>query len=146
MDSELYHSGVKGMKWGIRRYQNADGTLMEEGRARYGANSYQEMSPSQQANFNKDMTERSDKLKRNTAIGVGLAATAASAAGLAWYLTKRKEHGKRVLAGKKAAETMKAFETIRVNDVDAGILRTGSNAVTGILGNGFAVTFRRKRL
>lgn len=146
MDSELYHSGVKGMKWGIRRYQNADGTLTEEGRARYGVNSYQEMSPSQRANFDKDMTTRSDKLKRNTAVGAGIAVTAAAAAGLAYFLAKRKEHSKRVLAGKKAAETRKAFETIRVNDVDAGILRTGSNAVTGILGNGFAVTFRRKRL
>ena len=145
MDSELYHSGVKGMKWGIRRYQNADGTLTEEGRARYGADSYQEMSPSQQANFNKDMTERSDKLKRNTAIGVGLAATAASAAGLAWYLTKRKEHGKRVLAGKKAAETRKAFETIRVKDVNAALLQTGSNSVAKLLGKGFTATFKRPK-
>lgn len=145
MDSELYHSGVKGMKWGIRRYQNADGTLTEEGRARYGANSYQEMSPSQRANFNKDMTIRSDKLKRNTAIGVGLAATAASAAGLAWYLTKRKEHGKRVLAGKKAAETRKAFETIRVKDVNAALLQTGSNSVAKLLGKGFTATFKRPK-
>lgn len=145
MDSKLYHSGVKGMKWGIRRYQNADGTLTEEGRARYGANSYQEMSPSQRANFDKDMTTRSDKLKRNTAIGVGLAATAASAAGLAWYLTKRKEHGKRVLAGKKAAETRKAFETIRVKDVNAALLHTGSDSVAKILGKGFTATFKRPK-
>lgn len=145
MDSKMYHSGVKGMKWGIRRYQNADGTLTEEGRARYGADSYQEMSPSQQANFNKDMTERSDKLKRNTAIGIGLAATAASAAGLAWYLTKRKEHGKRVLAGKKAAETRKAFETIRVKDVNAALLQTGSNSVAKLLGKGFTATFKRPK-
>lgn len=145
MDSELYHSGVKGMKWGIRRYQNADGTLTEEGRARYGANSYQEMSPSQRANFDKDMTTRSDKLKRNTAIGVGLAATAASAAGLAWYLTKRKEHGKRVLAGKKAAETRKAFETIRVKDVNAALIHTGSDSVAKILGKGFTATFKRPK-
>lgn len=145
MDSKLYHSGVKGMKWGIRRYQNADGTLTEEGRARYGANSYQEMSPSQRANFDKDMTTRSDKLKRNTAIGVGLAATAASAAGLAWYLTKRKEHGKRVLAGKKAAETRKAFETIRVKNVNAALLQTGSNSVAKVLGKGFTATFKRAK-
>ena len=35
MDPELYHWGIKGMRWGIRRYQNPDGTLTPEGRARY---------------------------------------------------------------------------------------------------------------
>lgn len=33
---ELYHHGVQGQKWGIRRYQNEDGTLTAEGRERYG--------------------------------------------------------------------------------------------------------------
>ena len=35
-DEHLAHHGILGMKWGIRRYQNKDGTLTPEGRKRYG--------------------------------------------------------------------------------------------------------------
>lgn len=31
---ELYHWGIKGMKWGVRRYQNEDGTLTAAGKKR----------------------------------------------------------------------------------------------------------------
>lgn len=34
-DGELYHWGTKGMKWGIRRYQNKDGSLTPAGKKRY---------------------------------------------------------------------------------------------------------------
>ena len=34
--NELYHYGIKGQRWGIRRYVNTDGTLTPEGIARYG--------------------------------------------------------------------------------------------------------------
>lgn len=33
----IQHYGIKGMKWGIRRYQNADGTLTSAGKTRYFA-------------------------------------------------------------------------------------------------------------
>lgn len=34
-DGELYHHGTKGMRWGIRRYQNKDGSLTPAGKKRY---------------------------------------------------------------------------------------------------------------
>ncbi len=38
-DDELRHWGIPDMKWGIRRFQNKDGSLTPEGRIRYGKNS-----------------------------------------------------------------------------------------------------------
>ena len=35
MNDFLMHYGVKGQQWGVRRFQNEDGTLTEEGRKRY---------------------------------------------------------------------------------------------------------------
>ncbi len=35
MNDELQHHGILGMKWGIRRYQNKDGSLTKEGKERY---------------------------------------------------------------------------------------------------------------
>ena len=35
MESYLYHHGIIGQRWGLRRYQNEDGTLTDAGQARY---------------------------------------------------------------------------------------------------------------
>lgn len=35
-DDYLIHYGVKGQRWGERRYRNEDGTLTAEGREHYG--------------------------------------------------------------------------------------------------------------
>lgn len=43
---DLYHHGIKGQKWGIRRFQNRDGSLTEAGKQRY---SY---SPDEQRKIN----------------------------------------------------------------------------------------------
>jgi hypothetical protein len=33
---ELYHYGIPGMKWGVRRFQNRNGSLTPKGKKRYG--------------------------------------------------------------------------------------------------------------
>lgn len=38
MDNELMHYGILGMKWGVRRYQNSDGTWTSAGKKRYNDN------------------------------------------------------------------------------------------------------------
>lgn len=49
---ELMHYGVKGMKWGVRRYQNYDGTLTAAGRNRV-SKQYKRMVQGTQKNFAK---------------------------------------------------------------------------------------------
>lgn len=40
--SNLQHHGIKGQKWGVRRFQNTDGSLTAEGKKRYSVSDYQQ--------------------------------------------------------------------------------------------------------
>ena len=62
---ELYHHGIKGQKWGVRRFQNEDGTRTAAGKKR--------------AQTAEEKRERRKKIA--TGIAVGTAATAAAVAG-----------------------------------------------------------------
>lgn len=56
MRNELYHHGILGQKWGIRRYQNADGTLTAAGKQRYGVSEKARTSENYQNKLN-DISE-----------------------------------------------------------------------------------------
>lgn len=59
---ELQHWGVKGMRWGVRRYQNRDGTLTEAGKKRY-AKEMEKLKAEEKMLKNKERTKaKLDKL------------------------------------------------------------------------------------
>lgn len=60
----IAHSGQKGMRWGVRKYQNYDGTLTEEGKLRYRKyGALQEMKKNEDKRIwsSKDTQKLSDK-------------------------------------------------------------------------------------
>ena len=85
---ELYHHGIKGQKWGIRRYQNEDGSLTPEGMARYDVNKNGVMSRAgkerfkldQQALKGKHLVEKGQTITGNS-IKAGILNTALLAGG-----------------------------------------------------------------
>lgn len=64
----LAHFGIKGQKWGIRRYQNSDGTLTDAGKKRYSSNgnydSYRSGTGQIAKDFPNDPAKQASALKQ----------------------------------------------------------------------------------
>ena len=74
---ELYHHGILGQKWGVRRYQNKDGSLTSEGKKRRSNNesgkghplrdkrkAYKQRVASIQSMSDADLNARIDRLEK----------------------------------------------------------------------------------
>lgn len=61
MEDYLEHYGVKGQKWGVRRFQNKDGTLTKLGKKRYGSEKMQAYKESERNRFIKKLNKAVQK-------------------------------------------------------------------------------------
>lgn len=119
-NNELYHHGIIGMKWGVRRYQNKDGSLTAAGKKRYNQDSWSEdaktasqlkkKSVNQMSNAElRKLTER-QQLERNysnlnpSLVKKGVVA-AAAVAGALGTIVSIKNNGATVIGmGKKVGQ------------------------------------------
>lgn len=87
---ELYHHGIKGQRWGVRRYRNKDGTLTSDGKKRYNENQ-------------KSNKKRKLSTKQKVTIGVAAGtATLAVVGGIAYSKYIKSKAGEMAKAKGKA--------------------------------------------
>ncbi len=55
--AELYHHGVKGQKWGVRRFQNADGSLTAAGKKRAARDAKQGIERNKEGEWRRTKTK-----------------------------------------------------------------------------------------
>ena len=116
--NELYHYGVKGQKWGIRRYQNPNGTLTEEGKIRYGVDPKTgKLSAEGKKLLEQDIDDQR-KRKVNILGSLGIGASIASA----------------VAAGAGLAEGI-ISTNMAIGTISSAAINAGVSAVTLLLNN-----------
>lgn len=148
MDEHTYliHHGIKGQKWGIRRYQNPDGTLTSEGKKRYyNSDGSFTTDKKLRREFSKLMRDELRVRRSNAAMNAQIKADMyAKESALKGQFDNRKYnevYGKaymnsydKVLKnvyGKDAAEYLKKEETKRAKRLIAAILVSETAAMAG---------------
>lgn len=105
----LYHHGIKGQKWGRRRFQNEDGSLTPAGKERYDDDG--------DNNRVETPEERKKRIARNVAIGAAAATVAIGAIGYMKYSKNLKTLDKKAGTAVKEVST-KILDFNQLSDSD----------------------------
>lgn len=98
---ELYHFGIKGQKWGIRRFQNEDGSLTTAGKERYRKN-----SDSTNGNTKMERRRGIDKDKVKKAAKIAGAAVGTAVLGYGAYKFSKSNMAKEFMLSTRLRATM----------------------------------------
>lgn len=135
---ELYHHGILGMKWGVRRYQNKNGSLTSQGKKRYSATeSDEKMYGKKGAKRIAERRNRGDSYRKATTkelgrqIAQGILSSAAL--GTTAYLISSGKGEKLVSKGRAAAKNLwnSQFDSM-VIDVNGNIIGKYRNSVKNV--------------
>ena len=108
MNNELEHHGIKGMKWGVRRYQNKDGSLTPAGKR-------------MQSDSSEEKKTASASTKRKIAVAAVSTATIAAAA---YYVHKNPE---------RIGQAMSKFRGVKMKDLSQKAADKGKEYVKNAL-------------
>lgn len=112
-DMYLAHHGVKGMKWGVRRYQNRDGTLTSAGKRKYG---YGGNDPTPERLKNQTRSLTSAQKQKIARVGVGIATVATAA----YVVHKNPE---------KIGRALSKLKGVKVKDISNAAINRGKQVV-----------------
>jgi hypothetical protein len=106
MDNYLEHHGIKGQKWGVRRYQNKDGTLTAAGKKRV-----------------EETTKKESQSEQNKNIGRA-AIAAATVTVAAMYVHENPE---------KIGQVVSKLAGVKMSDISSKVVNKGKEYVTNAL-------------
>lgn len=131
-DEPLAHHGIKGQKWGVRRFQNPDGSLTSLGKKRYAGKSYR---LERSAKIHEGAAATADKLR------VPSAAVAGTLLGTAAGITT---HGVATTAGLYTYTTFSMPAATAVGLIGAGVVYGGYTGVKAV--ESFIAKQKRKKV